>query len=189
MRKLAKTFMPILTLLAIIWTVEIVNLFTGHQLTSWGILPRSFSGITGIPLSPFIHANLWHAISNTIPLLILGGLTLLSGRRHFWATTIAIILLSGILVWLFARGSYHVGASGLVFGYFGALLTRAVVERSLSSILIAVVTIFLYGGIIWGILPLRSYISFEGHFFGLVAGLSFTWFNLKRARQVHEGSL
>jgi len=175
MKFITKTFTPILILLALIWGVEVINIFLGHSLTSWGILPRSISGLIGIPLAPLIHANLWHALSNTIPILILGSLTLMSNKKDFWPTTVAIILIGGLCVWLFARGSYHVGASGLVFGYFGALLTRALIERSLTSILIGIATILLYGGLIWGILPLRSYISFEGHFFGLLAGIFSIW--------------
>ena len=85
---------PILILLAVIWIVEVANLLLGHGLTSWGIMPRSFSGLVGIPLAPFIHGGLWHAASNTIPLLILGGLVLTSGEKHFWSTTVMIILLS-----------------------------------------------------------------------------------------------
>ena len=114
-------------------------------------------------------------MSNTIPLIILGGLTITAGSKRFWTTTVGITLLSGVLVWLFARGAYHVGASGLIFGYFGALLTRAVIERSILSIVIAFVTITLYGGLFWGILPIRSHVSFEGHLFGLIAGIAIVW--------------
>lgn len=181
MKFVAKKFTPVFILVALIWGVEVINLFLGHGLASWGILPRSFTGLIGIPLSPFIHANLWHALSNTIPIFILGGLTLVSHKKEFWPTTIAIILMGGIAVWLFARSSYHVGASGLVFGYFGALLTRAVIERSIKSIFIGLVTISLYGGLIWGILPLRSYVSFEGHFFSLLAGIIAIWLPHKSA--------
>ena len=175
MNIVGKMIGPVLTLVAIIWTVEIVNFLLGHRLTTFGVLPRSSSGLTGIFLSPFIHAGFWHTVSNTVPLLILGSLTLTADKARFWITTFTIILLSGTFVWLFARNSYHVGASGLVFGYFGALITRAIIERSLKSILMAMITITLYGGLLWGILPLRSYISFEGHFFGLIAGITYIW--------------
>lgn len=181
MKYLGEKFKPILILLAIIWIVEIFNLLVGHSLTSWGILPRTLSGLIGIPLSPFIHGSLWHTLSNTFPFLVLGSLLLTSGHKRFWTTTIGTVLFSGLLVWLFARGSYHVGASGLIFGYLGALITRAVIERSLPSVVIALVTVLLYGSILWGILPLRSYISFEGHFFGLLAGIICAWMANKNA--------
>ncbi|MEH6497721.1 MAG: rhomboid family intramembrane serine protease [Pseudomonas marincola] len=175
---------PVLFLLAVVWAVEIVNLLMGHSLSSFGILPRTISGLVGIPLAPFLHAGLWHAISNTLPFLILGGLLLTNGQDKFWVTTIFIILLSGLLVWLFARGSYHVGASALIFGYFGALLGRAFFERSFSSLIVAAITVVLYGGLLWGILPVRSYISFEGHFFGLVSGVFCSWVLYKRNQEL-----
>ena len=168
-------FRPLIFLLAVIWGVEAINLIMGHGLASWGILPRNISGLIGIPLAPFIHGSLVHAVSNTVPLIVLGGLTLTAGRGRFWEATILIVLLSGVLVWVFARGAYHIGASGLVFGYFGILLARAVFERGIVSLVIAVITVVLYGGLIWGVLPTRSYISFEAHLFGLIAGIAVAW--------------
>ncbi len=179
MEFIKKNFLPVIVLVAAIWVVEVVNFLLGHGLTSWGILPRRVSGLVGIPLAPFLHAGLWHAVSNTVPLLILGALTLIGGKTRFWASTVGIVLLSGVLVWLFARGVPHVGASGLVFGYFGALLARAYFERGLVSIAVACMTMILYGGILWGILPLRSYTSFEGHLFGLIAGIAVAWLDHK----------
>ena len=177
----AKKIGPVITLLMAIWAVEILNIVMGHSLSGWGILPRSLGGLIGIPLAPFIHAGLWHAISNTVPIFILGGFMLSTGDKRFWHITVLIILFTGALVWLFARSSYHVGASGLVMGYFGALLARAYFERSVITIAIAVVTVVLYSGLLWGLLPLRSYISFESHFFGLLAGIAAVWLTSKQA--------
>ena len=179
MQFLKEKFQPIIILVTAIWIVEIVNFFLGHSLTSWGILPRSLGGLTGIPLAPFIHAGFWHAVSNTVPIIILGGLTLAAGGKRFWATTAGIILLAGILVWLFARDAYHVGASGLVFGYFGVLMGRAFIERNIVSVIVAVVTVTLYGGMLWGVLPIRSFVSFESHLFGAIAGVVVVWFDNK----------
>jgi membrane associated rhomboid family serine protease len=180
MRYITKTLGPVIALLSVMWAVEALNLVLGHDLTTWGILPRTVSGLIGIPLAPFIHAGLWHAISNTTPIFILGGLMLLTGEEQFWRFTVIIILLSGILVWIFARSSYHVGASGLVFGYFGALLARAVIERSIASIAIAIVTVGLYGGLLFGVLPLRFYVSFESHIFGLLSGIAVVWLTTRK---------
>ena len=189
MEFIKKNFQPIIFLVAAIWAVEVVNLLLGHSLTSWGILPRRVSGLIGIPLAPFLHAGLWHIVSNTVPLLILGGLTLTGGKTWFWGNTVGIVLLSGILVWLFARGMLHVGASGLVFGYFGALLGRAYFERGFISIAVACLTMILYGGILWGLLPLRNYISFEGHLFGLIAGIAVAWLDHKFQSRTEDTSL
>ncbi len=179
MKLLQTRLRPILLLLALVWLVEAVNILFGHGFTSWGILPRSLIGLVGIPLAPFIHANFWHALSNTIPLLVLGGLTLSIGERRFWLTTLAIIILSGLLVWALARNAYHVGASSLIFGYFGVLVSRALIERNIISIAIAFLVVALYGGLVWGLLPTRSYISFEAHLFGLIAGVATVWLGHK----------
>ena len=160
----------ILGFVALIWTVELINFSMGHRLSDWGILPRTLKGLKGIPLSPFLHASLIHIMMNTIPLAVLGGFVILNGRQLFFEISIIIILVSGTALWLFGRSSYHVGASGLIFGYFGYLVLRAWYDRSLKSFIIAFVTVSLYGGIIWGLLPTFSRISWEGHLFGLLAG-------------------
>lgn len=180
-------FQPVLLLIVVIWVVEAVNIALGHRLGVWGILPRSWGGLIGIPLAPFIHGGVWHAVSNTIPLLILGSLVLAGGRRLFWETTVNVTILTGLLVWLFAREAYHVGASGLVFGYFGVIMGRAYFERSPIAIAIALVTAVTYGGLIWGVLPLRSYVSFESHLFGLIAGLVVVWLEHKFGKPMPRG--
>ena len=161
----------ILGLILVIWAVELVNLLLGHQLNVLGILPRTVAGLPGIVLSPFLHNGIGHVLLNTIPLIILGGLVILHGPRVFVEVSLVVILVTGVGVWIFGRSGYHVGASGLIFGYFGFLVGRGWYERSVSSILIAVVTIVLYGGMLWGLLPLRNGVSWEAHLFGLLAGI------------------
>jgi membrane associated rhomboid family serine protease len=162
---------PVLVLLIIIWIVEIVNLFTGHSLYIYGVLPREISGLKGILLHPFIHASLQHLISNSVPLVVLGFLVALDGTWQFVKTSIWIILCGGILLWLFGRSSFHVGASLLIFGYFGYVVMRAVSKKTISSVIIAILTIFFYGGLIYGLVPLNNHISWEGHLFGLLSGI------------------
>ncbi len=161
----------ILGFVVLIWVIELINFSIGHRLSDWGILPRTVKGLKGIPLSPFLHASLIHIMMNSIPLGVLGGFVILHGRQTFIEISIIIILVSGTALWLFGRSSYHVGASGLIFGYFGYLVLRAWYDRSLKSFIIAFVTVFLYGGIMWGLLPTFSRISWEGHLFGLLAGI------------------
>nr|VFK64116.1 MAG: Rhomboid family protein [Candidatus Kentron sp. TC] len=168
---LSSRFGLVITLVVIIWIIEIINLSIGHRLSVFGILPRSTQGLMGIPMAPFLHANPIHAALNTAPLLILGAFVSLRGARTYLVVSLAIIFLAGGAVWLFGRPSYHLGASGLVFGYFGFLVARGWYDRSFLSLAMAAITILLYGGIIWGILPVRSYISWEGHLFGLLAGI------------------
>ncbi len=169
--QIKKNLYWILGFVVLIWVIELINFSIGHRLSDWGILPRTLKGLKGIPLSPFLHANLIHIMMNTIPLAVLGGFVILHGRQIFFEISIIIILVSGTALWLFGRSSYHVGASGLIFGYFGYLVLRAWYDRSLKSFIIAFITVFLYGGIIWGLLPTFSRISWEGHLFGLLAGI------------------
>jgi len=161
----------ILGLVALVWAVEVVNWTVDHQLSRFGILPRRVDGLVGIPLSPLLHGSMGHASVNTVPLLVLGGLVSLYGVGVFLRSSLIIVLLAGAVVWLFGRNSVHVGASGLIFGYFGFLVARGWYERKLVSILVAVITVFLYGGIVWGILPSAGKVSWEAHLFGLLAGV------------------
>jgi len=166
-----EAFKIIFYLVLIIWIVEIINLVFAHQFYIWGIMPRNLEGMRGIVLHPFIHGSLQHAILNTMPLIVLGSFVALEGKAAFLNITIKIILIGGFLLWLMGRPSFHVGASLLIFGYFGFILAHAYYRKSLSAIAIAAVTLFLYGGIIYGIVPMDNQVSWEGHLFGLIAGI------------------
>lgn len=156
---------------ALMWLVELINLALDYRLNVWGIRPRTLSGLPGIIFAPFLHGGIGHLLTNTIPFVILGWLVILHGPRTFVKVSVLVILLSGIAIWLFGRAAYHIGASALIFGYFGFLIARAWYERSLGSILVALVTIILYGGILWGAFPFHPQIAWEGHLFGLLAGI------------------
>lgn len=160
-------------LIGAIWFVSVVNILMGSPLNQYGIRPRSISGLPGVILWPFLHGGFWHLISNTVPLLVLGGFVLVRSQRLFFQVTIFCVLGGGVGVWLFGRGSTHIGASGLVFGYFGYIVAHGYYERSARSVLIAVAVTFFYGGMIWGVLPTNPYISWEGHLFGMLAGVLF----------------
>jgi len=162
---------PLLQFIALLWAIEIVNSLTGHSLNTWGILPRQLQGVPGILLWPLLHGSFFHLISNTVPLLILGYLATLRGTANFVRLTLFITVVSGVGVWLFARTAWHVGASGLIFGFFGYLLARGWYERSLKSAAIALVVLVVYGGLIFGVLPRGGQVSWEGHLFGLLAGV------------------
>jgi membrane associated rhomboid family serine protease len=153
------------------WVVELVNAGLGHSFNAYGIQPRVTSGLFGIALSPFLHAGISHVVSNTIPLAVLGGFVALQGRDRLLQVIIIVALAGGLAVWLAARSSVHIGASGIVFGFFGYLVARGWYDRSWSAVLVAIVTLFLYGGIIFGILPTIGFVSWEGHLFGLLAGI------------------
>src|SRR5688572_21633185 len=120
---------------------------------------------------PFLHANLQHIVSNTVPLFIL--LILLAGSRaNSWSAVIAVVALGGALLWLFGRPATHIGASGLIFGLTAFLLVAGFFEGRIMPLLIALLVAFLYGGsLLTGIIPrLHSHISWDGHLAGALAG-------------------
>jgi membrane associated rhomboid family serine protease len=157
----------------IIWGIEILDylLFRG-ALDSYGIQPRAIDGLWGILWAPFLHGGFGHLLANTGPLLVM-GLILLASRPlpQFFTLSGLIVIISGLGTWLIGpRFSVHIGASGLVFGYFAFLLLSAYFERSCRNILIAVLVLFLYSGIIWGVLPQANGISWQTHLFGFIGG-------------------
>lgn len=161
----------LLLFVLLIWAIEILNYVLGHPLSNLGIFPRNARGLPGILLTPFIHHGFEHTIMNTISLIILGILISLKNYRILFKISLFIIIVGGLGVWLFGRPASHIGASGLVFGYFGFLVARGWYARDFGSIVISVVTIVFYGGMIFGIFPGQVYISWEAHLFGFVAGI------------------
>ena len=129
--------------------------------------PRS----SNIGLSPFLHGGLGHVISNTVPLLILAGFVALRGPSRLLYVTLIVVVVGGAGVWVFGRTAAHVGASGLVFGYFGYLMASGWYDRRPLSIIIAVGVFFLYGTLLFGVFPTAGFVSWEGHLFGLIAGV------------------
>lgn len=168
--------------LAAMWGLEIIDAIVGQPLNDWGVVPRTVSGLIGIPLAPLLHGDFGHLASNTIPFAVLAFFTLLRGPRNFAMATGFIIVVGGLLVWLMGRSASHIGASGLIFGYFGYLLAAGFFERSLKSILLAVLVGLLYGGMIFGVLPSRPGVSWEGHLFGAIAGGAFAYLTLGRKK-------
>ncbi len=165
--------MTLLGLVALLWAIEIVDqvVFRGN-LDRLGIRPRSLSGLWGILWAPFLHGNLAHLLANTVPLVSLGWLIMLRETGDWLVVSVIAALCSGLGTWLIgAPSSLHIGASGVVFGYFGFLLLRGYFERSMVAIAFSVLVTFLYGGIIWGVLPSQPGISWEGHLFGFLGGI------------------
>jgi len=158
--------------LALLWTIEIVDtILLGSSLEHFGLRPRTMDGLIGIFTMPFLHGNWDHLASNTFPLAIFGTLVMLRGLERFLAVTAVIVATSGVAVWLVARSSIHIGASGLIFGYLGYLMSIGFWERKLGPILLSLAVGFLYGGMLWGVLPGQPGVSWEGHLFGFLGGV------------------
>jgi len=160
-------------LLVLIWALAVVDLLTGRRL--WrhlGIQPRRLVGLPGILIAPLLHKDFRHTAANSAPLVILGSLILvLQGLEVFGLVTGICWILSGVGIWLLGRkGTIHLGASGLVFGYLGYLLFRGYFEGSMSAVSVAILVGLLYGGSLWGLLPLQRGKSWVGHGAGFLAG-------------------
>lgn len=151
--------------------IEVINALLGHRLNSFGILPRSLSHLPGILAAPLLHGSPAHLATNLIPLLLFIWLSMQWGVKVFLQATATIWLLSGLCVWIFAREAYHVGASGIVYGYFGFLVAAGFSARNFKLLAISIGVAFLYGGMLFGIFPQRAMVSFEYHLFGLIAGI------------------
>ncbi|MEM8922145.1 MAG: rhomboid family intramembrane serine protease [Actinomycetota bacterium] len=164
-------FGMLLLWLASMWAVEITDTFVlGDDLQRNGIHPRRIDGLDGILWAPFLHSTFGHLVSNSVPLLALGFLVAIRGLRHWLTATVMILVIGGGLTWLLAGGGNHIGASGIVFGYFGALMGAAFYERRPRVLAPALVALLLYSGIIVGLVP-QDGISWEGHLFGLIGGV------------------
>ena len=159
---------------AIFWIVEIIDQIffsKGMGLAVYGILPRNPMGLRGILFGPFLHGNFPHLIANTIPFLTLGWFIMLQETSDFLIVTAITAIVSGLGVWLFGAPGFHIGASGVIFGYLGFLLLRGYFERSFAAIFFSVVVAFFYGSLIAGVLPGQVGISWEGHLFGFIGGV------------------
>ena len=158
---------------SLLWIIEIVDVFLfGGRLNAYGVRPRSIDGLEGILFMPFLHGSFAHLAANTLPFVTLGWLIMLREISDFFIVSAVTVLVSGFGVWLTgAPNSVHIGASGLIFGYFGFLLLRGYFERSFTSILLSLIVGFFYGSLIWGVLPSQPGVSWQGHFFGFVGGV------------------
>lgn len=161
------------SLIALMWGLEIVDqLLLQNRLNLLGIRPRSQTGLRGILFAPLLHGTWNHLTANTVPFVVLGWFVIVRGIEEFAIATAVPWVLSGLGVWLFAgRNTLHVGASGVVFGYFGFLLSRSYFEQDLLSAAISLIVVLLYGPLIWGLLPTRRGISWQGHLFGFMSGV------------------
>lgn len=157
---------------AALWVLEFIDGLTNNALDAFGISPRQVASLPEIFSAPFLHFGWGHLMSNTVPLFVLGTLILASGVRPFLIVTLTSILSSGILVWLISpSGTVTLGASGVIFGYLTYLLARAFYTRSWWQLAIAVVVGVLYGGVLWGVLPLTYGVSWQAHLGGAIGGL------------------
>lgn len=162
---------------AVMWGLELLDIFLGGAsgrctgLNQFGIFPRLGIGLRGILFAPFLHGGFAHLIANTVPFITLGWFVMLRRTSDFFGVTAIAMLVGGLGTWVLGSSGCHIGASGVIFGYLGFLLSRGYFERRMGSMLLSIVILLLYGGLLWGVLPTTPMISWEGHLFGFIGGI------------------
>lgn len=156
---------------ALIWLVKIYEVIFDLNLHTLGIFPLKLESIHGIITSPLVHGDFKHLISNTGPLFILATGVFYFYRKIAFKIFTLTYLLTGLLVWLGAREAYHIGASGLIYGFAAFLFISGIIRKDIRLSAVSLVVVFLYGGMIWGILPMKPQVSWESHLLGLVVGV------------------
>jgi membrane associated rhomboid family serine protease len=159
-------------ILLILWSLFFVSQFISRKILLLGIIPRHIRGLPGILFAPLLHANFNHIFFNTIPLLVLSNFILINGLYYYLVVTVMITILSGIAVWCFAKPGVHVGASGLITGYWSLLVSSMYQSSTLTTLILGIVSLYYFAGIFLGIFPREKGVSWEAHLFGLLAGLA-----------------
>lgn len=165
--------------IAVIWGIFLLDIFL--PLEQLGLIPRDLGGVSGIVFMSFLHADYQHLLSNTVPLIIL--LALLAGSRaDSRKIVLMIMLLGGLLLWLFGRGSaIHIGASLLVFGLACFLIVSGMLEKRTIPVVISILVAVMYGTtLLGGIVPWQKGVSWDGHLMGGIAGAATAWLLLKK---------
>ena len=165
-----------LFIVIIFWVVKLIENLYELDFSTFGILPLHFEGLPGIILSPFIHGSYEHLVSNSVPFLILTFALLYFYRNLAYRIFFLIYILSGICVWLGGRESWHIGASGIVYGLASFLFFSGVFRRDANLLTIGIIVVFLYGSMFWGVFPLKPEISWESHLWGAASGLALAFF-------------
>lgn len=176
---------PILAVV-LIWIVYYIEIKFGFNFNKYGIYPKTIKGLRGIVLSPFIHSDTKHLFSNSIPLAVL-----LSGLYYFYqkiATKVLLfgLILTGILTWSFARPSYHIGASGIIYLLVSFIFFSGVFRKYYRLVALSLIVVFLYGSMVWYIFPVEAKISWEGHLSGFLVGFLFAFIFRKMGPQTEK---
>ena len=157
--------------LFLLWAVKVFETSMELSFVEWGVYPRRISGIKGIFLSPLIHADWKHLADNSMPVFFLSLALFYFYRDIAYKIWFLIYMIGGILLWGIGRQAYHIGASGLIYGLAAFLFLSGMIRRVRSLMAISLLVVFLYGGMVWGLLPFDFEVSFEAHITGALAGI------------------
>ena len=166
-----KSFFTMMGFVLLLWLIHIANVVLGLELVRYGVYPGEITGLKGVLFAPLIHGSFTHLFSNTLPLLVMGTAMLLGYPRSSKFVFPAIYLGVGVLVWLFGRESFHIGASGIGFGLLTFVFVIGALRWDKRAIALSCLVFFMYGSMIWGIFPIEPGVSFESHFFGAAIGV------------------
>jgi membrane associated rhomboid family serine protease len=156
---------------AVLWIIQLFNWGLDVGPEDFGVRPRQLAGLPGILFAPLLHGGFGHLIANSPPLLVLGTTMLYLYPQSALRVLPAVYLGSGIAVWLFARGSSHVGASGLVYGLVSYIFVAGLIRRDRRAIAASLLVCFMYGALVWGVLPIERGVSWETHLAAAVIGV------------------
>jgi membrane associated rhomboid family serine protease len=171
-----------LVFVGILWTVFIIDEALGLRLARFGLRPGSLPGLLGILTAPLLHGNFQHILSNTLPMFIAMTATLYIYPNSALRVIPAVWLGSGLLAWFFARPNLHIGASGLIYGLLAFVFVSGILRRDMRSVSVSLLVGFLYGSMVWGVLPTRPQMSWEMHLTGAIMGvlMAFVFMNKDR---------
>jgi membrane associated rhomboid family serine protease len=157
--------------LCILFAVQLLNTLSNGLVSNFGIYPRTTQGLIGIPIAPFIHHSWQHFFSNAAPLAVLAFIVLQHGIKRFALVYCFITFLAGSAVWLFASEGVHAGASTLVFGLIGYIISNAIFSRNIFNVILAGIICFLYASVIYSLTQFIPGVSWSSHFFGFISGV------------------
>lgn len=158
-------------ILIIIWSVKIFEIVFDYDFTEYGVLPRKFNGLIGILFSPLIHSDVNHLLSNSLPVIILCLLIFNFYSQIAKKILIYLYFISGLWLWCIGRDSFHIGASGLIYAMASFLFFSGILRKNSQLSAVALLVIFIYGGLFWGLFPIHKNVSWEGHLTGFIAGI------------------
>jgi membrane associated rhomboid family serine protease len=161
---------PILFVI-LIWLIFWVEFRFNVDLKSFGIQPRKLEGIFGIIFSPFLHSSLEHLFNNSIPLFLLSSAIFFFYRTISWKIIFLGIFLSGLLTWIIGRDSTHIGASGLIYVLISFIFFKGIISKNFNLMALSLIVVFIYGGTIWYVFPIKNNMSWEGHLSGFMIGV------------------
>ncbi len=172
-----------LLLVLVMWVVHLASIEFDFRVAPFGVKPRTLEGLLGIFTMPFVHGGYEHLMNNSLPMLVLGWALFKFYREIAWPSLIGIWLIGAFWLWVSGREAYHIGASGVVYGLASFLFLSGWLRKEKSVMALSLVIVFVYGGLWWGVLPVKPEMSWEGHLWGALAGFAMAWYFRKKGPQ------